>query len=68
MIKTFQTFLLGLKKKKGTLQELEQLSVSLTYAQFAELILALEAQGVILQIKAHGTNGENPVLGLGYHI
>lgn len=68
MIKTFQTFLLGLKKKKVSLQELEQQSASLTYAQFAEQILVFEAQGVLLPIKAHGTNGKNPTLGLGYHI
>lgn len=68
MEKHVHAFLLGLKKKTVTLHELEQISSSLTYNAFAELIHSLELKGILLPIKSHGTNGKHLALQLGYRI
>ncbi|MFD1206275.1 MULTISPECIES: Wadjet anti-phage system protein JetD domain-containing protein [Sporosarcina] len=64
-----QNYLLTLSKKTLRLAELEDLSPSgYTYAQFADTILSLETEGVLIPIKSHGTNGKHPMLALGYRI
>lgn len=68
MEKSIRAFLLNLKKKTVKLHELEQVSSSLTYLAFAELILSLESDNILVPIKSHGTNGKQPALRLGYRI
>lgn len=64
-----QNHLLALTKKTIRLAELEDLSPpGYTYAQFANTILSLETEGVLIPIKSHGTNGKHPTLALSYRI
>jgi len=64
-----QNYLLALSNKTLRLVELEDLSPpGYTYTQFANIILSLETEGVLMPIKSNGTNGKHPMLALSNRI
>jgi len=62
-----------LKKQKKSTITLEELEIfvsgkNVSYEQFAQIILAFEAENLLQMIKAKGRNGKNPSLAFQYRI